>query len=164
MGNFSTEVLREDYNRLRNGMAANVPASVASRVSNSISNLRKFLMALYITRDPDSRERSILLYEEDNNIVINFYYKNFILKLNSIKLIITPNGNVSQSLKGFSLTSQDAVTLCNLVKKFRSYLSSEFSGYPIQSLNVDFVSPKKPKGVIRKDKSCAYYYEVYLKV
>ena len=164
MGNFSTEVLREAYNRLMNGTAVNVPASVASRVFNSISDLRNFLMALYNTRDPDSRERSILLYEEDNNIVINFYYKNFILKLDSIKLIITPNGNVSQSLKGFSLTSQDAVTLYNLVKKFRSYLSNEFSGYPIQSLNIDFVSHKKQKGVIRKDKSCAYYYEVYLKV
>ena len=64
MDNFSTEVLREDYNRLMNGMAANVPATVTSRVFNSISDLRNFLMALYNTRDPDSRERSILLYEK----------------------------------------------------------------------------------------------------
>lgn len=164
MGSFSTEVLPEDYKRLMNGMAANVPATAALRVSNSISNLRKFLMALYITRDPDSRERSILLYEENNNIIIKFYYKNFILKFDSIKIKITPDGNISQSLKGFNLSQQDTSTLHNLVKEFRRSLSSEFHGYPIQALNIDFVGFKKPRGVIRKYKGSAYYYEVFLKV
>lgn len=165
MGSFSTEVLPEDYKRLMKGMAANVPATVALRVSNSISNLRKFLMALYITRDPDSRERSILLYEENGNIIIiKFYYKNFIIKFDSIKIKITPDGNISQSLKGFNLSQQDTITLHNLVKKFRKSLSSEFHGYPIQALNIDFIGRKNPKGVIRKYRGMPYCYEVYLKV
>ena len=146
------------------GRSANVPATVVLRVSKSISNLRNFLMVLYSTRDPDSRERSILLYEENDNIIIKFYYKNFILKVDSVKITITPDGNIIQSLKGFNLSQQDISTLHNLVKEFHRSLFSEFHGYPIQALNIDFVGFKKPRGVIRTYKDNAYYYEVFLKV